>query len=84
MIIAARDGNTAGEYRPFTDIGAIAHFLHSIPVGADATIDKFVRMDGQPETVQVLQIKIAKAKPCGSKFRTRATNTGGLTVWRTA
>lgn len=83
MIIKVRDGNTTRGLRPFTDQGALAHFLDGMKIGDHKTIAGFEGANGAEVALAKVQIKLGHAKPDGYVYRSRTTPEG-LTVWRLA
>ena len=83
MIINTRDGKTARGHRPYTTIGAMAFVLDRMKPGDQITIEKFMRMDGTQEPINILRNNITKAKADGEVYTTRAVK-DGLHIWRVA
>ncbi len=83
MIIDARDGKTARGFRPYTTIGTMAFVLDRMKPGDEVIIEKFTRLDGSQEPINILRVNVGKVKADGEVFRTRAKK-DGLHVWRVA
>lgn len=78
MIIIAKDGNAARGFRPFSDRGALAHFIDSIPVGESKIITRFAGMKGEDIPYAMLQCRMSIVKPKGGVIRTQTTDEGLL------
>ena len=83
MIINTRDGKTARGYRPYTSIGELAFVLDQMKPGDEVMVEKFTRLDGSQEPINILRNNITKAKAAGEVYSTRAVK-DGLYIWRVA
>ena len=83
MIVDARDGKTARGFRPYTTTGTIAFVLDRMKPGDEVIIEKFMRVDGVQEPINILRVSVNKVKADGEVFRTRAMK-DGLHIWRVA
>ena len=83
MIINVRDGKTARGFRPYTSSGTMAFVLDRMKPGDEVIIEKFTRLDGSQEPINILRININNVKADGEVYRTRAMK-GDLHVWRVA
>ena len=81
MIINVRDGKTARGFRPYTSIGELAFVLDQMKPGDEVMVEKFTRLDGSQESINILRVNVGKVKADGEAYRTRAKK-DGLYIWR--
>lgn len=81
MIINVRDGKTARGYRPYTSIGELAFVLDQMKPGDEVMVEKFTRLDGSQEPINILRVNVGKVKADGEAYRTRVMK-NGLYIWR--
>ena len=83
MIVDARDGKTARGFRPYTTIGTMAFVLDRMKPGDEVIIEKFMRVDGVQEPINILRARVNRVKADGEAYTTRAMK-DGLHIWRVA
>lgn len=81
MIVNTMDGNTALGFKPYTDRGALAHFIDGIQIGEARLIEEFHCRSGSVATHGNIRSKIHGIKSfAGIDLVTRTNPTGTIVV----